>query len=86
MTYKVELKNVLKKYEDRTILKDLNLIFDNRHVYIIFENPAISSEFIRDMLINGAILIIGFGISFYNQNCFLKPSIVTSNFLLLLNS
>ncbi|HEM4165083.1 TPA: AAA family ATPase, partial [Streptococcus suis] len=36
MTYKVELKNVLKKYEDRTILKDLNLIFDNRHVYIIF--------------------------------------------------
>jgi len=33
---------------------------------IIFENPAISSEFIRDMLINGAILIIGFGISFYS--------------------
>ncbi|MDY4560812.1 MAG: ATP-binding cassette domain-containing protein [Peptostreptococcus porci] len=36
MTYKVELKNVLKKYENRTILKDLNLIFDNSHVYIIF--------------------------------------------------
>ena len=33
---------------------------------IIWETPAISSEFIRDMLINGAILIIGFGISFYS--------------------
>ena len=33
---------------------------------IFWVTPAISSEFIRDMLINGAILIIGFGISFYS--------------------
>lgn len=36
MTYSIELKNVSKKYGDRIILRELNFIFNNDHIYIIF--------------------------------------------------
>lgn len=89
MTYKVELKNVLKKYGDRTILKDLNLIFDNRHVYIIFGKNGCGKSTLLNILAKydtnykGSYVCNGFKIAYLLQDDLLFRNLTVEENLML---